>query len=130
MHDCVLSLAFIDFFLLEDVNINLEIMNIDTIDILEQQVVHGRVLPGNSTNLRVLDPLISEQVWPSILVELLPFSDPPVISITLNCSGPTDSKVLRLLNSNEIKNLAVRMDRPLLVVWRSLEDTIDDQLHV
>lgn len=130
MHNCVLSLTFVNFFLLEDININLEVMNIDTIDILKQHMVHGRVLPGNPTNLRVLNPLISEQMWPSILVELLPFSDPPVVSIALNCSGATDSEVLRLLDSNEIEDLAIAVDWPLVVVWGSLENTLDYQFHV
>jgi len=65
-------------------------VNINAVDISELKVKLGAVSPENALDFRVLNSVKLEQVWSTVGILMFPFSDPPVVTISFDCTFTVD----------------------------------------
>jgi len=91
--------------LFKNVNSDLKIVNIDAINVIEIHIPKWRVKPGNSSDLSSLNSFELEVQWSSMGILLIPFSNPPFITKTINCTFTLNRKTSAISKCQEIKNI-------------------------
>ena len=98
-----MGLFFHEVLLFENVHKDLHVVDVDAVDVLKTQVVHRAVSPEDTRDFRELHALIPEEMGSTVVVLLVPLSDPPIVSIALNSSLSLYVEMSRVSNRNKVQ---------------------------
>ena len=112
--------------MLEDVDVDLHIMDVNAIDIHKVHVILRGISPKHSLNLRVLNSSVLKQMWSTVLVLVIPLSDPPVIALSFNNSLSIDVEVLRVIDLDKVLSSI----SPIVNMRGCLKNTVNSQGNV
>ena len=73
-------------------------MKVEAININEMEMEAWTISPSNSLDLRRLHSIEPQKVWSTMLILMIPFSDPPIVSLSFDNSLSFDVEVFTIID--------------------------------